>query len=317
MLPLLRRKSTRVSLYILAAFGLVLLVVSAPPLGFSPTTVVIERGETLPHIARTLTDKRIIAHPLLLSLLLRGTGTSGKVQPGAYLFLAPQSLFTVGYRIVHGSFGLPSARITFTEGMTVRDYGELLEASLPNLSAEAFIKAAQGEEGYLFPDTYLFQPGATTSQIIERLRGTFDSKIEPLQDQIEASGHSQSDIVIMASLIEKEARTDTNRRLVAGVLWNRLKKDMPLQVDAVFGYIFNRDTYSPSFDDLKVDSPYNTYLYRGLPPGPIDNPGLESIDAALHPTPSTFLYYLVDDEGVMHYATTYDEQLANQRKYLK
>jgi UPF0755 protein len=91
---------------------------------------------------------------------------------------------------------------------------------------------------------------------------------------------------------------------------------MPLQVDAVFGYIYNRDTYSPSFTDLKVVSPYNTYTHKGLPPGPINNPGLDSLDAALHPTKTDYLYYLTDANGVMHYATTYAGHQANQRKYL-
>jgi len=92
---------------------------------------------------------------------------------------------------------------------------------------------------------------------------------------------------------------------------------MPLQVDAVFGYIFNKDTYSPSFADLKIDSPYNTYTRIGLPPGPIDNPGLDSIEAVLHPTKTNYLYYLTDKNGVMHYAATFAEHQSNQRKYLK
>ena len=120
----------------------------------------------------------------------------------------------------------------------------------------------------------------------------------------------------MASLVEKEARTDANRRIVAGVLWNRLALGMPLQVDAVFGYIFDRDTYSPSFEDLKVDSPYNTYTHKGLPPGPISNPGLESIYAALYPTKTNYLYYLTGRDTLMHYAKTYAEHQANRRKYL-
>ncbi len=313
----IREKRAQVSFFAFLGLVVVLLVIAAPPLTFSSTTIVVEKGDTVTHVASVLYDKGIISHPRLFSLLLRGTGTSGRLQSGAYLFLNPQSLFTVAYRLVHASYGLPSAWITFVEGMTVREYGELLEAKLPTVDATEFLQLAQDDEGYLFPDTYVFAPGTTEEEIVMRLRTTFDAKLKPLTPDIEASGHTLQDVVIMASLVEKEARTDPNRRLVAGVLWNRLMHNMPLQVDAVFGYIYNRDTYSPSYDDLKVDSPYNTYLHRGLPPGPIDNPGLESIDAALHPTPSKYLYYLVDSEGIMHYASTYDEQLANQRKYLK
>jgi len=120
----------------------------------------------------------------------------------------------------------------------------------------------------------------------------------------------------MASLVEKEARTLENKKLVAGVLWNRIKLHMPLQVDAVFGYINDRDTYAPSFADLTVDSLYNTYTHQGLPPGPIDNPGLDSIEAALYPATSTYLYYLTDKNGVMHYAKTFEEHKKNKEKYL-
>ena len=149
------------------------------------------------------------------------------------------------------------------------------------------------------------------------MRENFDAKISSLSADINTSGHSISDTVIMASIVEKEARTSTNRKIVAGVLWNRLALGMPLQVDAVFGYIFNRDTYSPSLADLKTESPYNLYLHIGLPPGPIDNPGLDSLLAALHPTKTNYFYYLTDPNGVMHYATTFAEHQANQMKYLR
>ena len=121
----------------------------------------------------------------------------------------------------------------------------------------------------------------------------------------------------MASLVEKEARTIASRRLVAGILWNRLELGMPLQVDAVFGYIFNRETYSPSFADLTTESPYNLYLHKGLPPGPINNPGLDALGATLNPTKTDYLYYLTGTDNLMHYATTYAGHLANQRKYLQ
>jgi UPF0755 protein len=102
---------------------------------------------------------------------------------------------------------------------------------------------------------------------------------------------------------------------VSGILWNRIALKMPLQVDAVFGYIFNRATYSPSSTDLKVDSPYNVYRHTGLPPGPIDNPGLDSLDAAAHPAETDYLYYMSDANGVLHFAKTFADHQANLRKY--
>ena len=117
----------------------------------------------------------------------------------------------------------------------------------------------------------------------------------------------------MASILEKEARKLETRKVIAGILWKRIEIGMPLQVDAVFGYIHATSTYSPTFEDLEVDSPYNTYTNRGLPPGPIGNPGLESIRAALEPTKTPYLYYLTGKDGFMYYAKTFDQHVANRR----
>lgn len=289
----------------------------APSSAFPKDALVeIKKGTALPDIAQQLYQAHIVAHPDLLRLILRIDGSGGTVQAGRYLFRDPQNVFTVAYRLASGSYDIPPVRITYPEGTTVRDMAEITASSTAFIKPAVFIATAKNYEGYLFPDTYLFPPDATADSIVETMRANFDTKTGPLHAQVRASAHSLSDIVTMASLIEKEARTTVNRKLVAGVLWNRITKGMPLQVDAVFGYIYNRDTYSPSFADLTVSSPYNTYTHVGLPPGPIDNPGLDSLQAALNPTPSKYLYYLTDREGVMHYATTYAEHQANQNKYL-
>ncbi len=304
------------------AFALALLLVGgyilvlAPPPHFSSKTIVIARGASASDIAQELADAHIIKHPTVLRFILRTWGASSRVQAGEYLFKTPENVLVVAHRLSTGAFGLPPVRITFPEGMTVRDMSERIVKALPLVSAQDFISAGKSQEGYLFPDTYLFPPDANIESIIKAMQTNFDAKIASLSNDIHTSGHSRSGIVIMASLVEKEARTDTNRRIVAGILWNRLALGMPLQVDAVFGYIFDRDTYSPSFADLKVDSPYNTYTHTGLPPGPICNPGLESLQAALHPTKTNYLYYLTGYDDLMHYATTYAEHQSNQRKYL-
>jgi UPF0755 protein len=189
-------------------------------------------------------------------------------------------------------------------------------SAFPGISAEDFESEGLPYEGYLFPDTYVFPPSATTASIIAAMQKNFEDKTALLAASSTSSGHSFSDIVIMASLLEKEARTPTDQRIVAGILWNRLARNMPLQVDAVFGYIYNRDTYSPSFADLSVNSPYNTYIHRGLPPGPINNPGLIALMAAAYPIQSKYLYYLTGSDGTMHYAVTYAQHEANERTYL-
>lgn len=307
----------------LIAFALALLLVGgyyatiAPPRDFpAGSTLRIQSGATVPEIAQRLYAAHIIAHPALLRAVLRITGASETVQQGAYLFVKPENVLSVAYRLATGDYGLPPVRSTFIEGITVREMGVQVASAFAGIPADDFIEKAKPQEGYLFPDTYFFQPSADIETIIETMRSNFDAKTAPLSDDVRASGHALSDIVIMASLVEKEARSAEARRMVAGILWNRLDRGMPLQVDAVFGYIFNRATYSPSYADLKVDSPYNTYTHRGLPPSPICNPGLDALQAALTPTKTSYLYYLTGSDNQMHYATTYAEHQANQRKYL-
>ncbi|TSC69775.1 MAG: UPF0755 protein [Parcubacteria group bacterium Gr01-1014_49] len=290
----------------------------APPKDFpSGSTVVIARGASAPLVADQLSEARVIAHPFALQLLLRLSGTSGSVHAGVYLFEAPQNLFIVAYRIVTGAYGLPPVRITFPEGTTVREAAVLVSDALPEIKNADFLKEAEPYEGYLFPDTYLFLPSADAASVVALMRDTFNTKIATMTKELQASGRSIADTVILASLVEKEARSPENRRIVAGILLNRLKLGMPLQVDAVFGYIFKRDTYSPSFADLAVDSLYNTYTHRGLPPGPICNPGLDALQAVVNPTKTNYLYYLSGKDGLMHYATTFAGHQANREKYLR
>ncbi len=305
------------------AFVLAILLVIGYRIAFSPpddfpagSIVSVAEGASVPDVAAQLANAHIIKHPQLLRAVLRITGESAHVQAGAYLFNTPEDLFIVAYRLATGSYGLPPVRLTFPEGETTRDAAARVADAFSNIAASDFLSKAQPYEGYLFPDTYLFPPSADVESIVSAMRSNFNTKIAPLLDGIHASGRSLSDTVILASLVEKEARTTANRRIVAGILENRLTLGMPLQVDAVFGYIFGRDTYSPSYADLKVNSPYNTYTHKGLPPGPIDNPGLDSLDAVVNPTKTGYLYYLTGKDGQMHYATTYAQHLANQAKYL-
>lgn len=289
----------------------------AAPYDFSPSTIRIVPGTSIIEIARKLTDARVIAHTLPLRVIVRLSGANNTVPAGVYKFDAPQNLFIVAYRLLTGETGFAPVRITFVEGTTVREMALRVAQALPDVLVQNFLTIAKDKEGYLFPDTYLFPPSADSTSIVAMMRSNFDTKIASLEKDINASGRSLEDTVILASLVEKEARTSASRHMVAGILVNRLKLKMPLQVDAVFGYIFNKDTYSPSFADLKVVSPYNTYTHIGLPPGPIDNPGLDSLDAAVHPTKTQYLYYLTGKDNLMHYATTYAGHLANQKKYLQ
>jgi len=178
------------------------------------------------------------------------------------------------------------------------------------------LRLASTSEGFLFPDTYFFLPTASTSAIVEEMRENFNRQTASLQADLLAADKSLLEIVTMASIVEKEAYDSEDRRMIAGVLWKRIEAKMRLQVDAVFPYILGKNTFQLTKADLNYDSPYNTYRYAGLPPGPIGSPSLDAITAALNPTESPYWFYLADDEGVTHFAKDFDEHVANKQKYL-
>ncbi len=149
------------------------------------------------------------------------------------------------------------------------------------------------------------------------MRAEYEAKMAPLRDSIATSSFSETEIIIIASLLEREANDDTSMRMVSGIIQNRLDIGMPLQIDATLDYLLDKASHELTLDDLEIDSPYNTYVYKGLPPTPIANPGLTAIRAALEPTASSYLYYLTDDEGVFHYAETHEEHTANKARYLR
>ena len=207
--------------------------------------------------------------------------------------------------------------VTIPEGLSVKQIGEVLE-SAKIFSKEDFIKIAQKEEGYLFPDTYRFYKDAKPEDIIVRMKENFNKKVTPeILKEIEKSKRPLGEIIIMASMLEEEVRSTEDRQLVAGILWKRLDRDMGLNVDATLGYILGKESLELTVEDLTIDSFYNTYRYRGLPPTPISNPGLDTILAATNPTPSKYFYYLTDKEGKARYAVTLEEHALNKRKYLR
>ena len=279
--------------------------------------IVIPKGATLAEAVAKLQDERAVRFSLALRLSALMFGGEGDVHAGSYQFEDPKNTFVVAHAIMTGDFGLELIRVTIPEGATARDIADLFsKEQFPAFNREAFLKESLPFEGYLFPDTYAFLPAVEAEEVVAELKKTFSEKFAEVRKNLYGSKHSVRDIVIMASLLEREARSLEVRRTIAGILWKRIEIDMPLQVDAVFGYIKGKDTYSPSLKDLEIDSPYNTYRNKGLPPGPIANPGLEAIIAAVTPIESEYLYYLTDREGVMRYATTYEGHLANKRKYL-
>jgi UPF0755 protein len=235
---------------------------------------------------------------------------------GEYLFQQPASACTIAGRIINGSFGIPTARITIPEGTSNKGISLILSKNLSNFDAPLFLKDTAELEGYLFPGTYFFSTRASMEDITTTLYDNFKTKIDPLQVDIKKSGHSLSDIVIMASILEKEAKTPEDQAIVSGILWKRISISVALQVDAPFYYLLGKESNELTLSDLKIKSAYNTYTNLGLPEGPIGNPGLGAIRSAIFPKKTDFLYYLSDKNGVMHYAKSFEEHKANKARYL-
>jgi UPF0755 protein len=208
---------------------------------------------------------------------------------------------------------------TIPEGSSVQEIAEIVKNNYPTFDSARFIALAREREGYLFPDTYKFGADVQPEKIIGILTSTFDQKIqdEEMKTLIENFGRPLKDIIIMASILEGEARQPRTRSIVAGILWERLRIGMLLQVDTTFTYVNGKTTEDLTLDDLKIDSPYNTYVYKGLPPTPISNPGLDAIRAAVTPIATEYLYFLTDKNGTMHYAETLDEHSYNKDVYLR
>ena len=172
-------------------------------------------------------------------------------------------------------------------------------------------------EGYLFPDTYFLSPNIKAGDLILMMRENFARQIQPFEGDILKSKRTLNDIVIMASIIEKEANGSLEtKRIVSGILWKRLSLKMPLQVDAPFVYYNGKNSYTLTKEDLAKDNPYNTYINKGLPPTPISNPGIDSLRAAIAPTQTSYLYFLSDKKGNVYYAKTFAEHQKNRELYL-
>jgi len=294
---------------------------SIAPRDFPRNTIVrIPDGATVTEVARTLNDKNIISSEFLFKIYIRVLHSGTGVRAGSYLFDTPQSVLRIAYRTAYGVTDLTKVRVTIPEGSSSKEIAVLIHNALPTFDVARFLTEARAHEGYLYPETYFLNPDVTPSQVIELMRDQFETETATLQREYKkasSSAYTFDDIVIMASLIEEEANNTRDRVMISGVLWRRLDIGMPLQVDAPFYYLFNKGSSQLTVSDLATSSPYNTYKNKGLPVGPISNPGIDSLKAALNPQQSKYLFYLADRTGVTHYAITHEEHVENKWKYLQ
>lgn len=287
----------------------------------------IERGAGASRIARQLEAANLIRSAPAFELHLAYSGLGRKLKAGAFEVAPTMSGIEIAERIAAGQTG--SRNITVPEGLRleqiaerVADSGlatadELLAAATPESVADQveFDLPESGLEGYLLPETYEFALDTDAQQIVARMVRELEREfVTPNAEAIAASKLNLHEIITLASLVEREARVGDERATIAGVLTNRLDIDMKLQCDATVQYALDEHKPRLTFDDLKVDSPYNTYLHKGLPPGPIAAPGLACLEAALHPAQTDALFYVAQPDGRHVFTRTYEEHLAAIRK---
>ncbi len=300
---------------VLIFFISITVIVSLAPRDFAGGQIVmIEKGESIKSVSRDLKEKNIIKSSSLFNLYIQISRKS-TIGSGEYLFSEPQNVFAVAKRIKNSNYGLPTTVVTLTEGMTNAEMAQEIKNRISNFIAEEFKQKTNALEGYLFPDTYKFNSNVTADEVIEVLRKNFNKKINSISDNIQKSKYNLEQIIIMASIVEKEATADS-RQEIANILWKRFELGMPLQVDAPFVYSIGKGTDQLTIDDLKSDSLYNTYNKIGLTPTAIGNPGIESINAAANPTETNNLYFLTGRDGKMYYAKSFEGHKQNRALYL-
>jgi len=265
----------------------------------------VEKGQDLFQIAENLEKEDLIKNRFFFDFYVLIKGGQRKLQAGIYELSPLMTIPQIVKKITLGE--TLKIKVTIPEGFTVKQIEKLLGLKLPGTDLE----------GFLFPDTYQFPPRVTGEEVVKKMRDNFEKKFSPYRNEVSGAGLTTFEIITMASLIEKEVKTKEDKRLVSGILWKRRNHNIPLQVDATINYITGKKTIKVSIEETKIDSPYNTYRYLGLPLGPICNPGLESIRAAVNPEDSDYWYYLSIPEGETIFSKTLEEHNIAKAKYLK
>jgi UPF0755 protein len=315
----------------------VYLLVSKPYKGYTDaeTFVEIAQGSNTQTMGRVLSDAGVVANPTAFRIAVWMRGAGRRLQAGEYRFDASMTPAAVVDKIARGDVFLRP--VTFREGLTLRQMAAIFEergfgpqaafigsASKPDL-IRALDPAANNLEGYLFPDTYALPRRTTAEQLTARMIARFEKALSPdVRQAATASGLSIRELVTLASLVEKETAKPEERPIVAAVYRNRLRIGMALQCDPTVIYALERaGRYNGNITraDLAIDSPYNTYRYPGLPPGPIAAPGQASLEASAKPADVSYLYFVSRNDGSHAFATTLDEHNRNvelwQRQYFR
>lgn len=297
-------------------------------------------GSNSSQIADLLEQEGLIRDAMIFTVYLKYKGEGSKFQAGNYVFRPGTSLSEIIARLNQGDTVKEDMfRFTIPEGFTVLQIADKLSAQ-GIVNRESFLQAADAKsafsaghpwvaqlneeaalkhrlEGYMFPETYEMKKGSTEKEIIDLMLQEMDRKLDTLpanwQDSLKASGFTFHQLLTVASLVEREVVVDEERALVAGVILNRLKQNMKLQIDATVQYVLDKPKERLFEKDLQIQNPYNTYWIAGLPPGPIASPSLKSIQAVLTPASTDFLFYVTKKDGssTHYFAKTYEQHLKN------
>lgn len=280
---------------------------------------VIARGESIAQIAKDLEKEGLIRNKIVFYLVVKQLSIDSQIQAGDFRLSPSMNAYEIARALTRGTLDV---WITIVEGLRKEEIAQILgrELNIPELE---FLKYAK--EGYLFPDTYLIPKEASTGAVISILTRNFNKKYdEKLKALARKKELTDEEIIILASLVEREAKFDHDRLLVSSVILNRLKNGMKLDIDATVQYALGYQPEVKSWwkenltkEDLEIDSPYNTYRNPGLPPTPICNPGLAAIKAVIEAPETNYLYYLSDKKGKIHLAKTLEEHNENIKKYLQ
>ncbi len=338
--------SVRVALVVLLGLLVLLALGTAWNFSLAPNankktetiTIIVDEGQGVKSIAKELVEKKLIRSAWLFRQFVAMRGSNADLKAGAYALSPSDSLLDTIRVLEKGS--PDDTAVLLVEGWTSRQMGaKLAEKRIIELSA--FLTATetkdsrtlisdkiysflsdkpsdQGLEGYLFPDTYRFLPNSSPATVIGKMLDTFGKRVSPeLIAKVRSRGQTLFEGLTLASIVELEVRTPKDRRMVADIFLRRLEIGKPLESDATVNYVTGKGLASPSLADTEVQSAYNTYRNQGLPPGPIGNPSLESIQAVAEPDANDYLYFLTDKEGTTHFGKTFEEHLANKEKYLR
>jgi UPF0755 protein len=289
------------------------------PTDTTPVIFVVNRGDGVKTIAANLASEGLIRSPTGFYLLVKILGIERNIQAGDFRLKRSMDAGDIANELTHGTL---DQWVTTLEGWRDEEVANKVAKDL-DIPESEFLKYAR--EGYMFPDTYLIPRDASASSIAQIFIDNFTKKItDQMKADAKKTGLMFDDVIVLASIVEREGRTAQDRPVIAGILLKRLNADWPLQVDATLQYALGYQAADKTWwkqgltdADKKIRSPYNTYQNVGLPPKPICNPGIESIKAVIYPTNSEYWYYLHDEAGGVHYGATIDEHNANIAEYLQ